>query len=118
MHHLKQFTPPAALDLSQYINCPKYTDVQMQRSVCGTDIEIDTCPDCGGIWLDFGELEKLRDVLSVVAEGQSDSQKFEAMLLSSEAYQEYKKVLDQKVQEDERCDKPNQLHQFLFNCLY
>ena len=48
VHHLKQFTPSAVLDLSQYINCPKCIDVQMQRSVCGTDIEIDTMRDSSG----------------------------------------------------------------------
>ena len=113
VHHLKQFTPPA-LDLSKPVYCPKCNGVLMERSTYSPDnkIEIDTCPSCGGSWFDFGELEKLRNLLS------SEGHKFETMLLNSSAYQEYKNALDKKAHEDERSDKANQLQLFLFNCLY
>jgi Zn-finger nucleic acid-binding protein len=36
-------------------NCANQTLVTSQRR----DIEIDHCPNCGGVWLDRGELEKI-----------------------------------------------------------
>jgi hypothetical protein len=47
---------------AHYMKCPK----------CGADLEerehanvkIDVCPECGGTWLDAGELELLRHVQS------------------------------------------------------
>ncbi len=119
VHHLKQFTPPA-LDLSKHIDCPKCTGVIMSRNFYGSgnEIEVDRCPSCEGIWFDFGELEKLRNLILVSTDRQSASKKFEAQLLNSSAYQEYKNALDEEVQEDVRLDKANQLHLFLFNCIY
>ena len=119
VHHLKQFTPPT-LDLSKHIDCPKCADVVMELNfyTSTNEIEVDRCPSCGGIWFDFGELDKLRNLLSNSAEERIDSRKFEAMLLNSSAYQEYINALDNQVPEDERCDKANKLHLFLFNCLY
>jgi len=43
------------------IECPKcwVTMKQEEVEVLGPNIIIDICPECGGIWLDHGELKKL-----------------------------------------------------------
>ena len=40
------------------MKCPVCNDVRM-REVEKDTIIIDTCPDCKGVWLDRGELEKI-----------------------------------------------------------
>ncbi|RJE90845.1 hypothetical protein D3P07_01780 [Paenibacillus sp. 1011MAR3C5] len=40
------------------MKCPVCDDVRM-REVVKDDVEIDVCPECKGVWLDRGELEKL-----------------------------------------------------------
>lgn len=40
------------------MNCPICDDVRM-REVQKDDVMIDVCPNCKGVWLDRGELEKL-----------------------------------------------------------
>lgn len=40
------------------MNCPKNKKIEMNEIQIG-DIVIDKCPDCKGIWLDYGELEAL-----------------------------------------------------------
>ena len=40
------------------MNCPVCDNVRM-REVEKNGVMIDICPDCKGIWLDRGELEKL-----------------------------------------------------------
>lgn len=40
------------------MKCPVCDDVKM-REVIKDEVEIDVCPQCKGVWLDRGELEKL-----------------------------------------------------------
>ncbi len=40
------------------MKCPVCQDVRM-REVDKNGVHIDVCPDCKGVWLDRGELEKL-----------------------------------------------------------
>ncbi|WP_424768960.1 zf-TFIIB domain-containing protein [Paenibacillus sp. sgz302251] len=40
------------------MKCPVCEDVRM-REVLKDDVLIDVCPDCKGVWLDRGELDKL-----------------------------------------------------------
>lgn len=40
------------------MNCPVCNDVRM-REVEKDTVSIDVCPNCKGVWLDRGELEKL-----------------------------------------------------------
>lgn len=45
------------------IKCPDETLLELPYP--GTDVQIDTCPDCRSIWLDKGELERLAEELGV-----------------------------------------------------
>ena len=39
-------------------HCPCCTNVKLRRAI-RRGVEIDYCPDCNGIWLDNGELNKI-----------------------------------------------------------
>lgn len=56
-HHRKLGTEDRRL------KCPRDADVVMMRRFYSGDaqIEIDECPQCGGIWLDAEELDAIRD---------------------------------------------------------
>jgi len=44
------------------MNCPKCTTELAKKYYKGM-IEVDSCPNCRGMWLDFDELDKLEDVV-------------------------------------------------------
>lgn len=50
------------VDTNQRRRCPKCGDVVLMRHFYSDkrDVEVDTCPGCGGIWLDPGELAQIR----------------------------------------------------------
>jgi Zn-finger nucleic acid-binding protein len=57
--HLKQF-PAVLLDHTVRLRCPHHRDVVMLRRpyAAGVPVEIDECPQCGGVWLDADELAR------------------------------------------------------------
>ena len=42
------------------MRCPVDSEV-LQKSIYEDEIEIDLCPSCAGMWLDYGELESIQD---------------------------------------------------------
>jgi uncharacterized protein len=52
----------AVVDSSQRRSCPKCSDVVMMRHFFSRrkQVEVDECPNCGGHWLDAGELARIR----------------------------------------------------------
>jgi len=59
--HLRQF-PPTLVDHSIRLTCPRHPEVVMLRRRFSpvAPVEIDECPECGGIWLDTDELARIR----------------------------------------------------------
>ena len=59
--HLGQF-PPALIDHTVRLRYPHHPDVVMLRRKysASVPIDIDQCPQCGGIWLDSDELARIR----------------------------------------------------------
>ena len=59
--HLSQF-PVAIVDRSQRLRCPRHPEVVMMRRpfAPAAPVEIDECPQCGGLWLDADELAQIR----------------------------------------------------------
>lgn len=59
--HLAQFPMPL-IDPSQRLACPRHPSVTMLRRMHsrGVPVEIDECPECGGVWLDAAELDQIR----------------------------------------------------------
>lgn len=50
------------VDYERRRNCPKCPDVVMMRHFFSPrrEVEVDECANCGGIWLDPGELAQIR----------------------------------------------------------
>ncbi len=59
--HLSQFAP-TLVDHSLRLRCPRHPETVMLRRKfsASVPIDIDECPECGGIWLDSGELAQVR----------------------------------------------------------
>ena len=55
-----------AVDHSKRLNCPKCSDVVMMRHYFSVkrDVDVDECANCGGFWLDAGELRKIRSLFN------------------------------------------------------
>src|SRR5918999_3063389 len=54
--------PNLQVDLSKRMNCPKDPEVVMMRHFSSVKrrVVVDECPECGGHWLDPGELRTIR----------------------------------------------------------
>ncbi len=54
------------VDRSEKIKCPKCDNIIMMRHFFSVkkEVEVDECPNCCGIWLDAGELSRLRSLFN------------------------------------------------------
>ena len=69
--------------------CPCCTNVKLRRAI-RREVEIDYCPDCNGIWLDNGELNKIvaesvqgsatKSSPAVISAGESNNSVFKSFL--------------------------------------
>ncbi len=59
-----------SVDHSPQRPCPKCDGVIMMRHFFSVkyEVEVDECGQCGGIWLDYGELEKIRGLFETEAD--------------------------------------------------
>jgi hypothetical protein len=67
------------VDRSERRGCPRCHDLLMMRHYFSVrkEVEIDECPGCGGIWLDSGELRKIRGLFgSEEAKDEASRRKF------------------------------------------
>lgn len=57
-----QRDPRVTIDAARKRDCPRCTGIKLKRHFFSPKlkIEVDQCPQCGGYWLDAGELEKIR----------------------------------------------------------
>lgn len=61
--HMKMYKNPL-VDEAHRLKCPKCESIIMMRHFYSPkhQIEIDECAKCGGVWLDVGELERIREL--------------------------------------------------------
>lgn len=54
--------PALKVDFTRKRACPRCEGIKLKRHFFSTkrQVEVDQCPNCGGYWLDAGELEKIR----------------------------------------------------------
>jgi len=77
--HKKDF-----LNLEERLKCPKDGTIMMRHFFSpARKIEIDECPQCGGIWLDGGELTSLRNLYPTEEEREKAGQAFVAEVFKS-----------------------------------
>jgi uncharacterized protein len=72
--------PTLVIDQSKRLTCPNCGDVVMMRHYASVKREamVDECPQCGGTWLDPGELRSIRtDYATEEAEEQAAGEYFE-----------------------------------------
>ena len=57
-----QRDPKLVVDQTRKRDCPRCDGVKLKRHFFSAEkrVEVDHCPNCGGYWLDAGELEKIR----------------------------------------------------------
>jgi len=60
------------VDLVRKRDCPRCLNIKLQRHFFSAkrQVEVDQCPNCGGYWLDAGELAKIRAEKSLTSEAQ------------------------------------------------
>jgi len=58
-----QRDPKLVVDHTRKRDCPRCEGVKLKRHFFSAQkrVEVDHCPNCGGYWLDAGELEKIRE---------------------------------------------------------
>jgi uncharacterized protein len=64
------FDPFLKIDYRRRRHCPKCEDMPMHRHFFSRArrVEVDSCPNCGGVWLDCGELARIRHEATDTAE--------------------------------------------------
>lgn len=57
--------PSLKVDEDAIRQCPKCKRVKTEKKLfsLGSGVIMDVCPKCSGVWLDFGELEKIHESL-------------------------------------------------------
>src|SRR6267154_1860096 len=60
------------VDVARKRECPRCAGVKLKRHFFSArrKVEVDECPNCGGYWLDAGELAKIRAERSLSSEAQ------------------------------------------------
>ena len=69
------------------MKCPTCKDISLVMSE-RQSIEIDYCPECRGVWLDNGELDKIIERSSIESSAHSD-RKFYEKKYKSDKYEHY-----------------------------
>lgn len=77
IQYLEQFED-LSTELSQKINCPRCEHIPLQRHYFSVKkgVEIDECPQCGGVWLDPGELKRIREEYPTEKDRIADGEKY------------------------------------------
>ena len=58
------------IDRTKKFKCPKCDNIVMMRHFFSVkkEVGVDECPGCGGFWLDYGELRKIRSLFNTEQE--------------------------------------------------
>lgn len=110
---------PAAdvrVDKAQRRNCPKCDGIVMARRFFSVrmDVEIDECPKCGGVWLDHGELAKVREQF----DSDEEMQEAAAAHFSQVLGKEFAAMAAESKQDRQRARKFANLFRFLCPSYY
>lgn len=114
IEHMKEHYKP--LDKPEVrLNCPVHTDAVMMRRYYSAkrQIEIDECPQCGGVWLDAEELDALRELFPSQEDHRKVQESFVEELMSGG---EMSKQMDAMTADtQETLDKMNKVSNVLWS---
>ncbi|MBN1795156.1 MAG: zf-TFIIB domain-containing protein [Sedimentisphaerales bacterium] len=70
--------PDVNVNGNKRYSCPKCDDIVMMRHPFSfkQQVTIDECPGCGGIWLDAGELEQIRELFASEEEREQATEEY------------------------------------------
>ena len=90
--------PLAKVDHTRRYKCPKCDDLVMMRHFFSIKhkVEVDECPGCGGVWLDYGELGQIRDLYKTEAEREQAAKDYFSEVLGKE-FEQMKAESDEKL---------------------
>lgn len=99
VEYLRKYANPL-LDTAPRLNCPRDTDVVMMRRYFSPkrQIEIDECPQCGGIWLDAEELDGIRGLFRSSADRERAREEFVESVMSSPEVQAYERESEELIE--------------------
>jgi Zn-finger nucleic acid-binding protein len=80
---------PDAVVLREKRPCPKCAGITMLQHKFSREkpVTVDECPNCGGVWLDGGELAEIRQPVTTAAERKQATQAFFSKLAAAELAQ-------------------------------
>ena len=80
-------------------NCPRCDDIVMMRHCFSIkqQVEVDECAVCAGIWLDYGELEKIRNLFASEEEKKQATEAYIAQMLEEFDQPEPESKLNRKL---------------------
>jgi len=108
--------PTVSVDLTKKRACPKCDNVIMMKHFMSIkrDVEVDECGNCGGFWLDAGELGQIRDQFTTEA----DREKAADAYFSETFGEELQKMLDESQEKADRAHNIAKMFRFLLPSYY
>ena len=87
------------VDLNVKRTCPKCEDIPMMQHFFSVkwEVTVDECPKCGGYWLDYGELGRIRELFESEDERREAAKKYFEEVFGqelSEMHQESKEKME------------------------
>jgi uncharacterized protein len=91
------------VDRTRRRKCPKCRDVVMMRhfSSVRKEVTVDECPECGGYWLDVGELGRIRSEFSTEEERQEAAERYFSEMFEKDL----STIRERSLEENERARK-------------
>jgi Zn-finger nucleic acid-binding protein len=104
------------IDHSETRKCPKCSDLVLMRHFFTPkrEIDVDECPGCAGIWIDRGELQKIRDQF----ETEEDRDRATRQYLEQEFGDEFDDIRQESEERLEKARKFARLFRFICPTYY
>lgn len=113
--HIKR-NPEISVDFGKIRPCPRCDDVLMMKHYMSVNqkVEVDECANCGGIWLDAGELGQIRSEFHTEADREAAAKKYFAENFGDEL----KKMLEESEEKSRRALNIAKMFRFICPSYY
>jgi len=87
-----------AINHQEALSCPKCDNIILMRNFYSSkmEVEIDTCPNCGGVWLDPGDLNRMRSLFSSNKEREEYAREFVDAFAQEQLGEKYQALKDRR----------------------